>query len=64
MDDTAYTVGALAKASGLTVRTLHHWDAIGLLAPAERVEDADEPVAQLVQGAHGSPLDLASAPTV
>ena len=36
MDDTAYTVGALAKASGLTVRTLHHWDAIGLLAPAER----------------------------
>ena len=36
MDDTAYTVGALAKASGLTVRTLHHWDAIGLLEPAER----------------------------
>ena len=36
MDDTAYTVGALARASGLTVRTLHHWDAIGLLAPAER----------------------------
>ena len=36
MDDTAYTVGALANASGLTVRTLHHWDAIGLLAPAER----------------------------
>ena len=36
MDDIAYTVGALAKASGLTVRTLHHWDAIGLLEPAER----------------------------
>jgi MerR family transcriptional regulator, thiopeptide resistance regulator len=36
VDDPAYTVGALAKASGLTVRTLHHWDAIGLLAPAER----------------------------
>ena len=36
MDDPAYAVGALAKASGLTVRTLHHWDAIGLLAPAER----------------------------
>src|SRR5215207_8564933 len=30
------TVGALAKASGLTVRTLHHWDAIGLLSPASR----------------------------
>ena len=36
MDEPAYTVGALAKASGLTVRTLHHWDAIGLLVPAER----------------------------
>jgi DNA-binding transcriptional MerR regulator len=31
-----YTVGALADASGLTVRTLHHWDEIGLLRPAER----------------------------
>src|SRR4051794_21733202 len=31
-----YTVGALAEASGLTVRTLHHWDEIGLLRPAGR----------------------------
>ena len=31
-----YTVGSLASASGLTVRTLHHWDEIGLLRPAER----------------------------
>jgi DNA-binding transcriptional MerR regulator len=30
------TVGALAEASGLTVRTLHHWDEIGLLRPADR----------------------------
>ena len=36
MDDATYTVGALAESSGLTVRTLHHWDAIGLLVPAER----------------------------
>jgi DNA-binding transcriptional MerR regulator len=36
VDDTRYTVGGLARASGLTVRTLHHWDAIGLLTPAER----------------------------
>ena len=36
MDDPDYTVGALAKASGLTVRTLHHWDAIGLLSPGSR----------------------------
>jgi len=33
---TDFTVGALAEASGLTVRTLHHWDEIGLLRPAER----------------------------
>jgi len=31
-----YTVGNLAQAAGLTVRTLHHWDDIGLLQPAER----------------------------
>jgi DNA-binding transcriptional MerR regulator len=36
VDHTAYTVGALASSSGLTVRTLHHWDAIGLLSPASR----------------------------
>jgi DNA-binding transcriptional MerR regulator len=36
-DDAAHlTVGELAQASGLTVRTLHHWDEIGLLRPAER----------------------------
>ena len=29
-------VGELAAAVGLTVRTLHHYDAIGLLVPAER----------------------------
>jgi len=35
-DDTRLAVGALARATGLTVRTLHHWDAIGLLTPSER----------------------------
>ncbi|WP_017461956.1 MerR family transcriptional regulator [Dyella ginsengisoli] len=30
------TVGELAKRSGLTVRTLHHYDAIGLLSPSSR----------------------------
>ncbi len=30
------SVGALAEATGLTVRTLHHWDSIGLLVPSER----------------------------
>ena len=30
----AYSVGQLARLSGVTVRTLHHYDAIGLLRPA------------------------------
>lgn len=30
------TVGALAKATGVTVRALHHYDEIGLLTPAHR----------------------------
>jgi DNA-binding transcriptional MerR regulator len=30
------TVGQIAKLSGLTVRTLHHYDDIGLLTPSER----------------------------
>src|SRR3954469_23414275 len=32
------TVGALAARTGLTVRTLHHYDAIGLLSPSGRTE--------------------------
>lgn len=34
--DQTWKVGALAEASGLTVRTLHHWDRIGLLGPSTR----------------------------
>ncbi len=33
---TVLKVGELARATGLTVRTLHHYDQIGLLEPAER----------------------------
>ncbi|MFD9796560.1 MerR family transcriptional regulator [Streptomyces sp. NPDC059070] len=33
---TTWKVGPLAEASGLTVRTLHHWDTIGLLTPSRR----------------------------
>jgi MerR family transcriptional regulator, thiopeptide resistance regulator len=38
MDDTEGTwrVGALARATGLTVRTLHYYDEIGLLSPTRR----------------------------
>ena len=31
-----WKIGELAKRTGLTVRTLHHYDQIGLLCPAER----------------------------
>ncbi|ANP56116.1 DNA-binding transcriptional MerR regulator [Streptomyces griseochromogenes] len=31
-----WKVGRLAEAGGLTVRTLHHWDTIGLLSPSRR----------------------------
>jgi MerR family transcriptional regulator, thiopeptide resistance regulator len=37
MDETrTMKVGTVAEAAGLTVRTLHHWDSIGLLSPSER----------------------------
>ncbi len=38
VDDGAvsYEVGAVARLSGVTVRTLHHYDQIGLLRPSDR----------------------------
>jgi phosphoribosylaminoimidazole-succinocarboxamide synthase len=36
MDAKRYTIGELAGATGLTVRTLHHYDRIGLLGPGDR----------------------------
>lgn len=33
-----HTVGEVARMSGVTVRTLHHYDDIGLLSPSERTE--------------------------
>ncbi|MEV6317314.1 MerR family transcriptional regulator [Streptomyces sp. NPDC051776] len=32
----SYSVGQVARFAGVTVRTLHHYDAIGLLAPSTR----------------------------
>lgn len=32
----SWKVGILARRAGLTVRTLHHWDRIGLLSPSGR----------------------------
>ncbi|HLS33901.1 MAG TPA: MerR family transcriptional regulator, partial [Brevibacterium sp.] len=34
--DDGLTVGRTAEAVGISVRTLHHWDAIGLVTPAGR----------------------------
>ena len=34
--DRALAVGELARATGLTVRTLHHYDRLGLLKPSGR----------------------------
>jgi MerR family transcriptional regulator, thiopeptide resistance regulator len=59
-------VGELAKRSGLTVRTLHHYDAIGLLTPSARADnryrlyDRDD-IARLhrIQALRGFGLSLA-----
>src|SRR4051812_40728627 len=36
MKNGGWKVGELAGVTGLTVRTLHHWDEIGLLRPSRR----------------------------
>lgn len=36
--DKRWKVGELAKATGLTVRALHHYDKLGLLVPSERTQ--------------------------
>ena len=36
MDDTGLPVGEVARLAGVTVRTLHHYDEIGLLRPGAR----------------------------
>jgi MerR family transcriptional regulator, thiopeptide resistance regulator len=49
-----WKVGELARRSGLTVRTLHHYDEIGLLSPSQRSQSghrlyADRDVVRLQQ---------------
>lgn len=36
MSDRRWSIGELARASGVTVRTLHYYDQIGLISPGER----------------------------
>ncbi len=40
MQLTAMKVGKLSKLSGITVRTLHFYDEIGLLKPSRRTDSA------------------------
>ena len=35
----ALTVGRVAELVGVSVRTLHHWDEIGLVSPARTLAD-------------------------
>ena len=36
MADVSFSVGQVAELAGVTVRTLHHYDEIGLLSPSDR----------------------------
>lgn len=36
----SYTIGEVAKLANISVRTLHHYDAVGLLVPSGRSDDA------------------------
>ena len=40
MDKTLFKVGELAQQAGISVRTLHHYEAIGLLVPSSRTASA------------------------
>ncbi|WP_068773385.1 MerR family transcriptional regulator [Paenibacillus sp. FJAT-26967] len=49
-----YTIGELARRAGITVRTLHHYDGIGLLKPSSATEGghrlySDEDIIKLEQ---------------
>ncbi|MFC4148147.1 MerR family transcriptional regulator [Micromonospora mangrovi] len=66
----AYTVGQVARAAGVTVRTLHHYDEIGLLSPRgrtaagyRRYDDADLERLQLIRAYRelGFPLEEIAA---
>ena len=38
VEKSVWKVGELAKRTGLSVRTLHHYDEIGLLSPSGRTQ--------------------------
>ena len=40
-DNNLYTVGEVAERFSVTVRTLHHWEAQGLLARGGRGQEGD-----------------------
>ena len=73
---TGYTVGRVAELAGVTVRTLHHYDQIGLLTPSTRSEagyrrydDSDlerlQQVAAMLEGLFNAPAgSVALGPNV
>ena len=70
LDVVEESVGQVAKAAGVTVRTLHHYDEIGLLSPSgrsaagyRRYDDADLDRLQLIRYYRelGFPLDEITA---
>ncbi len=71
-DDRLLRIGELARRTGLSVRALHHYDAIGLLVPSARTDAGHrrytaEDVARLQQIASlralGLPLDATHSAT-
>jgi DNA-binding transcriptional MerR regulator len=50
-DERLLRVGDLARRTGLTVRTLHHYDELGLLTPARRSSTPSGPGYRLYDGA-------------
>ncbi|WP_431679533.1 MerR family transcriptional regulator [Kitasatospora sp. KL5] len=67
---TSYSVGQVAKVAGVTVRTLHHYDEIGLLSPSGRTpagyrryeeKDLDRLQQVLFYRELGFPLDQVAA---
>jgi hypothetical protein len=39
-ETAGYTVGRVADLSGVTIRTLHHYDEVGLLSPGDVARQA------------------------
>lgn len=57
-----YTVGELARMTGATVRTLHHYDAMGLLSPSARSERLQRMVTALEKTMEAGTMNIRLCP--